>query len=182
MKSIQEMTNFELAAFIQDHLKSKGIDVILSGGACVSFYSSNKYVSMDLDLINVYLTKKRDISDAMREIGFIEEGRHFKNPDTDFFIEFPSGPLSVGEEPVKNISEFKLTTGILKLLSPTDSVKDRLAAYYHWNDLQCLEQAALIAENHRIDIDEIRRWSKKENKLRDFNSIKDRLFNQKSQG
>jgi len=51
MKSIKKMTNAELAAFIQSHLRNKGIDVVLSGGACVSIYSSNRYVSMDLDLI-----------------------------------------------------------------------------------------------------------------------------------
>jgi hypothetical protein len=33
MKSIKEMTQGELAAFIQSHLREKGIDVVLSGGA-----------------------------------------------------------------------------------------------------------------------------------------------------
>jgi len=44
MKSIKEMTNAELAAFVESHLRKKGIDVVLSGGACVSIYSSNRYV------------------------------------------------------------------------------------------------------------------------------------------
>ena len=30
-------------------------------------------------------------------------------------------------------------------MTPTDSVKDRLAAYYHWNDQQALEQAIMVA-------------------------------------
>lgn len=53
MKSIKIMTNAELAAFIGSHLLERGIDVVLSGGACVSIYSNGKYVSMDLDLINI---------------------------------------------------------------------------------------------------------------------------------
>ncbi|MDI6740798.1 MAG: hypothetical protein QME74_10605 [Candidatus Edwardsbacteria bacterium] len=46
----------------------------------------------------------------------------------------------------------KLPTGRLHLLSPTDCVKDRLAAYFHWNDRQSLEQAGLVADNRKIDI------------------------------
>ncbi|MFB3887382.1 MAG: hypothetical protein ACE144_19350 [Thermodesulfobacteriota bacterium] len=99
MKSIRNMTNAELAAFIEAHLLEKGIYVVLSGGACVSIYSSDKYVSTDLDLVNVRFTKRRDIRSAMLEIGFQEEGRHFRHADTEFLIEFPPGPLSVGEEP-----------------------------------------------------------------------------------
>jgi hypothetical protein len=48
MKSIKDMTNTELAAFIESHLLEKGIYVVLSGGACVSIYSSNKYVSISM--------------------------------------------------------------------------------------------------------------------------------------
>jgi hypothetical protein len=129
MKSIKDMTNAELAAFIESHLLEKGIYVVLSGGACVSIYSSNKYVSMDLDLVNVRFAKRQDIRSAIQEIGFQEEGRHFKHPDTELLIEFPPGPLAVGEEPVKKVDEHKLPTGILRIISPTDCVKDRLAGY-----------------------------------------------------
>ena len=40
MKPIKEMSRTELAAFIQSHLESNGIDVVLSGGSCVSIYSN----------------------------------------------------------------------------------------------------------------------------------------------
>jgi len=175
VKSIGKMTHAELAAFVQTHLRQKGIEVVLSGGACVSIYSSNKYVSMDLDLVNVRLANRRKIAEAMQEIGFEETNRHFTHADTDFFIEFPEGPLAVGKEPVKEIDELTLATGILRIISPTDCVKDRLAAYYHWNDLQCLEQAAMVAEAHEIDLKEIARWSGVEGKLDEFGRIRSRL-------
>jgi len=176
MKSIKRMTNAELAAFIESHLLERGIDVVLSGGACVSIYSNGKYVSMDLDLIDIYLERRSKIRKAMQEIGFSEEGRHFIHPDTDFFVEFPAGPLSVGEEPVKKVDEHKLATGILRIISPTDCVKDRLAAYYHWNDAQSLEQAILVAQAKKIDLKEIERWSKVERKLVEFEHFEDRLL------
>ena len=66
-------------------------------------------------------------------------------------------------------------TGVLNLLSPTDCVKDRLAAYYHWNDLQCLEQALTVTEHREIDFNEVRRWSSLEGMQIKFNEIKERL-------
>jgi hypothetical protein len=175
MKSIKDMTNAELAAFIESHLLGKGIYVVLSGGACVSIYSSNKYVSMDLDLVNARFAKKQAIRSAIQEIGFHEEGRHFRHADTELLIEFPPGPLAVGEEAVKKVDEHKLSTGILRIISPTDCVKDRLAGYYHWNDLQCLEQASLVAEAIEIDLKEIERWSRVEGKLGEFKRIRTRF-------
>ncbi|MDI6770363.1 MAG: hypothetical protein QMD04_11915 [Anaerolineales bacterium] len=175
MKSIEEMTQGELGAFVQSHLREKGISVVLSGGALVSIYSNGKYVSKDLDLVNVYCVKRRAIHESMKGIGFREEGRYFKHPDSEFIVEFPPGPLAIGAEPVKQIDEIRLSTGILRILSPTDCVKDRLAAYYHWGDEQCLVQAKLVADEHDIDLEEIRRWSEAEGKLQDFEKIRAKL-------
>lgn len=128
MKQIKKMSQAELGAYIQSHLQKEGITVVLSGGRAVSFYSSNKYVSKDLDLININFAKRRDIKSIMERLGFQEKGRYFVNPEAQFLIEFPQGPLSVGEEPVKAINEFELATGTLRIISATDCVKDRLCA------------------------------------------------------
>jgi hypothetical protein len=93
----------ELAAFVATHLKKHDIDVALTGGSCVSIYSNGKYVSSDLDFVDNHFTKRAKIRDALSEIGFLEEHRYFKHPETDFLIEFPSGPLSVGNEPSKKL-------------------------------------------------------------------------------
>jgi|WetSurMetagenome_2_1015567.scaffolds.fasta_scaffold61977_3 hypothetical protein len=178
MKSIKNMTIGELAAYACNHLHKNGIQVVLSGGACVSFYSKNRYMSYDLDFIENIPSTRKKLKQVMEQIGFTEQQRYYKHPDTKFFIEFPPGPLAVGDEPVKDHSEIQLSTGILFLLSPTDCIKDRLAGYYHWNDKQCLEQALLVAEENPIDIDEIERWSAHEGKLKEFQEI-NHFFNKK---
>ena len=38
------MTQGELAAYIDSHLLEKGINVVLSGGACVAIYRDYKYM------------------------------------------------------------------------------------------------------------------------------------------
>ncbi len=172
MKPIKSMTLGELAAFICTNLKSHGIPCVLSGGACVTIYSKNAYQSYDLDFIEQVYTTRNELRQVLGELGFVEENRYFIHNDTDFFIEFPSGPLSVGSEPVKEIYEIQFETGRLSLLSPTDCVKDRLAAFYHWDDLQALEQAKMVAKNYQIDLEEIKRWSDVENQLEKFERIK----------
>jgi len=52
MKPISGMNRLELAAFISTAFQSNSINVVLSGGSCVSIYSEEKYVSMDLDFVN----------------------------------------------------------------------------------------------------------------------------------
>lgn len=40
-----------LAALVAGKLEENGIDALLVGGACVSIYSRNKYLSSDLDFV-----------------------------------------------------------------------------------------------------------------------------------
>jgi hypothetical protein len=169
------MSQVELAAYIQDSLQVEGINVVLSGGSAVSFYSSNKYVSKDLDLINTNFARRSNIKSVMEKLGFQERGRYFANPETQFFVEFPDGPLSVGQEPVKEISEFELATGTLRVVSATDCVKDRLCAFYFWNDQQGLMQALLVAKSQNVDFKEIQRWSKVEGKEQGYEIFKKKL-------
>jgi len=175
MKQIRNMTQVELAAYIQDALQAKGIRVVLSGGSAVSFYSSNKYVSKDLDLINANFAKRSGIKSVMGTLGFNERGRYFIHPETNYFVEFPDGPLSVGEEPVQEVDEFALSTGTLHVISATDCVKDRLCAFYFWNDMQGLEQAILVAQSQNTDLKEIKRWSKIEGKENEYKTFVDKL-------
>jgi hypothetical protein len=168
MKSIRKMTQAEMAAYVQSHLQKRGVTVILSGGAAVAIYTENKYVSADIDLVDVNFADRKKIIAAMEEIGFREKHRYFTHPDTKHIVEFPPGPLSVGEEPVRVIKEIKFTTGILRVISPTDCVKDRLAAYYFWNDQQSLAQAILVAKHSRISISEIKRWSQTTGNIKEF--------------
>ncbi len=59
----------------------------------------------------------------------------------------------------------------MQLLTPTDCVKDRLSSFFHWNDSQALKQALMVAEEHSIDLDNLKRWAKAEGfekKLQEF--------------
>ena len=162
MKPIAQMTQLELAAFVQEHLRQQGIEVVLSGGSAVMLYSRNLYVSKDVDLIMLSFVRRGVLRQTMQALGFVEEGRHFVHPDSPHVIEFPAGPLAVGKEPVREIQEKVLDTGRLQVISPTDCVKDRLCAFYYWGDRQALVQAVLVCQHNSVDLDEVARWSRVE--------------------
>jgi len=175
MKSIAEMSMEELAAYVCSKLDEKGIDTVLSGGSCVQIYSHGKYTSDDIDLIDRFNGGHSLIKKVMFDMGFREHNRYFVHEDTSLFIEFPRGPLGVGDAPVNNIATLEEETGILKLLTPTDCIKDRLAAYYHWDDPQGLEQAVWVAEQNDFDLKSIEAWSENENELGKFKIFKSRV-------
>jgi len=177
MKSIEKMNQAELAAYIHDHMRKAGLDVVLSGGAAVGIYSDGEYVSNDIDFVNASFADREKIEKAMQHLGFVPYGRHFEHPESNQLVEFPPGPLQFGDGRVKDISELKFETGILRVISPTDCIKDRLAHYYHWGDRQCLSQAIIVASKNKIDFNEIMEWSKSEGKLNEFNEISNDLKN-----
>lgn len=168
MKPISEMTQIEIAAYVQTNLETQKIHVTLSGGAATGYYSRNQYVSADIDLVNEFSVNRKRIVEAMSRIGFTEIGRHFVHPESVFVVEFPPGPLSVGVEPVKSVEDIELDTGVLHIISATDCVKDRLAAFYHWGDEQCLHQARLVNQHALVDLTEVKRWSVNEGKEKEF--------------
>jgi hypothetical protein len=175
VKDLADMAIGEVAAYVSEHLRQNGVQVVLTGGSCVSIYTDNRYQSFDLDFIEEGRWQRKQIRTILSKIGFTEKARYFTHPDTRYFIEFPAGPLAIGDEPVREVEILEFETGTLRLLSATDCVKDRLAHYYHWNDRQCLDQAALVVEAKEVDMDEVERWSRHEGMEVKFEGIKERL-------
>ena len=165
------MGQAEVAALVCAHLTAQGIRVVLSGGAAVGIYSDNRYVSQDVDLVNLYQVRPAVLREQMKVLGFKEEGRYFRHPESKTLVEFPPGPLAVGGEPVTATRRLQLSTGVLQMISPTDCIKDRLAAFYHWGDRQALAQALLVAAHQPFDLEDVARWSKAEGNARAFRTF-----------
>ena len=150
----------DFAITVAEALKEKSIDVILTGGAVVSIYSEGKYVSKDADFLSE--TDHQSIKKAMLGLGFKNLGKDFYHDDCSFSVEFPGYELVIGGEPMKPEGKIKNGNFTLKLLSPTQCVMDRLAAFYHWKDRQSLQQAIMVAQTHPVKLKAIEAWSAKE--------------------
>lgn len=147
----------EFALAVAETLQKSDIQVILTGGAVVSIYSNGKYVSKDVDFLSA--SDHQLIKKVMLEAGFKNLGKDFYHDNTVFTVEFPGTQLVIGDEPMKAEGELKEGTFVLRLLSPTQCVMDRLAAFYHWKDRQSLEQAVMVASKHPVKLSKIEKWS-----------------------
>lgn len=165
----------ELAALVSSTLEAHGISVVLSGGAVVTIYSNAEYVSNDLDFIPTGFARKVD--EAMTSLGFEKEGRHWAHPKTKYFVEFPAGPVAIGEETIREFAKRRTKLGTLRLLRPTECVMDRLTWYIHDTDMQGLDQAVRVARRHPVDLRRIERWARGEGPrgLERFLEFKSRL-------
>lgn len=165
MEGITETTTLtELAAIVSAALIRSGIVATLSGGAAVSIYTQNRYQSEDLDFVTTALID--DLKVALAPLGFEHTGRRrlsvFEHAKTRWYIEFPPAPLSFGGAYVdpSNCALINTPLGKLRIITPTQSVMDRLIAAVAWNDAQSFEQAILVAfhQAEHIDWKELDGW------------------------
>jgi hypothetical protein len=167
----------QLAAIVVSHLKNHGIEAVLVGGSVVSIYTDNKYESRDLDFISD--SDHGKIAVAMKELGFSQKGKDFLHANTHFTVEFPTGPLGIGgDQPIKAEGKLKVGSVTIYLLSPTQSVMDRLAWFFFSNDRQCLDQAVWIAQSRPIKLEKIKAWAKRENEEEKLKIFLDRIKKQ----
>ena len=130
---------------------------------------------MDLDFVSTAETAV--IEAALAPPGFKRQdgSRYFTHDDTDYVLEFPSGALAVGHQLVLEWSQLETGAGVVQVLTPTQLIVDRLAAYFRWNDPQSPDQAVWIANDHSIDPEELKDWAEGEDNPEKFASFLKRV-------
>jgi hypothetical protein len=115
-----------------------------------------------MDFILASDVARAELDAAMRSVGFRRDGDRYVHARAPFFVEFPRGPLAIGDDHAIRPVARRTRGGHALMLSPTDSCRDRLAAFYHWNDRQSLAVAVEIARARRVSLGTIRDWSARE--------------------
>jgi hypothetical protein len=155
----------ELWRYVAWHLEGAGIRSVLVGGAVVSIYTAGLYRSGDLDMVPDRYDRS-GITEILDRLGFKpEKSRYFKHPECKhLYLEFPNGPVELGEEYPITPAEILVEGRTLRLLSPTDCVKDRLAAYIHWQSRAGFNQAVLVCRRQktRVNLEKLATWCLKE--------------------
>ena len=104
-------------------------------------------------------------------LGFTDagDGRHFEHKPSGWLIECPPGPVSFGDTTVNesDIPVIDCEFGKLRVITPTQSLMDRLAAYFHWNrqpDLrhQIRQLVATMDPRGAIDWESLYEWAELE--------------------
>lgn len=168
----------ELAALVSRTLQSAGIRATLSGGGAVTLYSHSEYESHDLDFIT---SAGSDVlTRAIAPLGFHRGpgARQFEHPETDLYVEFPPGPLAFGTTVVPDDEAVTLETefGSVRIVTPTQSVMDRLAAFVHWKDNPSFDQAVMVARSQPLDWQALYAWATREGiEAATIDRLKDRV-------
>ncbi|MBF0313375.1 MAG: hypothetical protein HQK50_11330 [Oligoflexia bacterium] len=64
---------------------------------------------------------------------------------------------------------------LIKIFSPTDCIRDRLASYIHFKANDCLDQAIMVAKKHPFNIAKVKTWCEKEGGRSEFENFINRL-------
>ncbi len=74
----------------------------------------------DIDLVKSG-SSREEIATLVAEIGFEKNGRLFRHPECDhIYLDFPAGPVSIGDDYHIKPREIKNEGVVIKILSPTD--------------------------------------------------------------
>lgn len=168
MKITAESALRDVVQAVSRALRVAGVRAVLAGGASASIHSDGEYLSHDLDYILQNRVTQKHLDETMATAGFKRSHDKYVHPESAFFVEFPRGPLAIGDDDLVTPVEVRVGSTSVLTLSATDACRDRLAAFYHWQDRQSLETALKIARRRRINLAAIRRWSVHEGKLSQF--------------
>jgi hypothetical protein len=158
----------EVVAAVARALGRARVRAVLPGGACASLHAEGAVTSYDLDFILQTAVTQARLDAVMASAGFRRQRDHYVHPTCPFWVEFPAGPLAIGGD--ANITPVTLVVRRVPVhsLSATDACRDRLAAYYHWNDVQSLATAIEIARRRRVKMRRIEAWSASEGAIDKF--------------
>lgn len=143
-------------------LERAGYHVVLTGGSAATFYAPDAYQSDDIDFV---ITRRGHAGEeALASLGYVRKGDFYKHPDSRYPLEFPNGPLAVGDDLITTWKTVRRRGEVLHVLSPTDSCRDRLASFLFWNDFSGLEQALAVfrACPKQVDLELIEDWCRRE--------------------
>jgi hypothetical protein len=167
----------EVAFAVCTALDRVGVTAVLTGGGAATLYAPEAIQSYDLDFVLEVYSNENSPAQALEALGFRREGHDYRHRTSRFQLEFPVGPLAIGDERIERWSSLREGAGILHVITATDSCRDRLAAFFHFHDRSALDQACSVyaAVKKQVELKRIRAWSKNEGKLEAFEEFARRI-------
>lgn len=102
---------------------------------------------------------EKEMWEWVARIGFTRLGMYYRNPKrNDLIIQFVSGPPGIGSDYAIKPREVKVDGQILKIFTPTDCIRDRLAAYIYDRSRDNFDRAVLVALRQPYEAKKIKKW------------------------
>ncbi len=157
--SFEGLSLRQIAAKVSDYLEKTGYGPALTGRACAAIHVGALIKPKSLDFV-LREYQVNELADAMRAIGFTNtEMNTFESKRCPFSVVFSPPPISVGDDIVDSLQILKTRDGMIRMLDPTDCVRQRLSMFYRWGDREAFDDAIQVATRHPVDLDLVKRWS-----------------------
>ena len=155
-------------------LDNVGTTVVLSGGSAATYYAPQAYQSRDADFVITMRGNAGANALVMNNLGYEQLGGTYVHNINRYTVEFPPGPLAIGNDLVENWETYRRGEEHLNVLTRTDCVRDRLAAYYFYGDVSALMAAVAVAKGGNVNYVALREWSKREGESLRFEDFQER--------
>lgn len=172
---ISRTTSLRDVAFVVcTALHESGTEAVLTGGSAATVYAPQAYQSHDIDFIVTFSSPETEPGRVLAGLGYREAGDHYEHARSELILEFPRGPLAVGGDLIHRWDTLREGDMLLHIITPTDSVRDRLAGFLFWSDRGSLDQAVAVASamRNKVDLDAVGRWCRSEGKAEEFEEFK----------
>lgn len=138
-----------LAAWFQGLYRGRKETPVLVGGAAVEIYTDGAYTTGDLDFVGELPPA---VARGLEAAGFSQRGRHWVHESGQVFLELPGAQLGPAERAV----HMRVAEWDLLVLSPEDTIVDRLAAWQFWKSPNDGIAAFQIWKNTAMRLDQDR--------------------------
>ncbi|HTD37018.1 MAG TPA: hypothetical protein VK669_05865 [Candidatus Limnocylindrales bacterium] len=153
----------DVAFTVGTALARAGVDAVLCGGSAATFYAPDVYQSEDLDFVLTFGAEDAVAARrALESLGYTLRNAMFFHDASHFTVEFPVGPLKIGEETVSDVDTVRRGEQSLRIIGATAVVKDRLLKYAAWDDFSSLRAALGVARTIDLDLDDVRAFMSRE--------------------
>ena len=158
-RSLRGLGMKEVAAAVHGLLVEGGHEPILSGQACAAIYGGQAIKSRTLEFAITGFAPAK-VGALMASLGFVlKEARTFSNMSCPYEVVLLAAPLRVGDDATDGSRMIKTSSGPLRMLTPTDCVRQRLSMFYRWGDRQALTEAVQVAKRQAVEMELVARWS-----------------------
>jgi hypothetical protein len=121
-----------------------GFTAVLAGGSAASVYAPAAYQSRDADFI--IALRGAGGAEVLTRLGYAEHSGTYEHAENQYTLEFPRGPLAIGDDLVTAWDTMRRADQILHILTRTDCVRDRLMWFYTDNDRRSLGLVQFAAQ------------------------------------
>ncbi len=147
-----------LLGYITDRLEKRGKSIYLVGGQAVETYTAGQFTTGDIDIT----TTDREATEAILEqMGFKKESMIWLSEPLGIAVHI------VGDAPRKTEMTRSVEVGpyTVRIVGVEDLIVDRLAAAKFWRSQRDMEQAKVLLESHKdqINSEYLRRRAREEN-------------------